>query len=95
VGFTAYVWLLRVAPTSLVGTYAYVNPVIAVFLGWLLLHEAIGWRTFVGGGVIVIGVLLIVTARQLPRIGREPEAASALPGAPPGEEPASLRARTG
>ena len=38
VGFTAYVWLLRVAPTSLVGTYAYVNPVIAVFLGWALLH---------------------------------------------------------
>ena len=37
VGFTAYVWLLRVAPISLVATYAYVNPIVAVFLGWALL----------------------------------------------------------
>src|SRR5207302_4857886 len=66
VGFTAYVWLLRVAPTSLVGTYAYVNPIIAVFLGWVLLHEHIGWRTFAGGAVIVLGVLLIVTANRMP-----------------------------
>jgi drug/metabolite transporter (DMT)-like permease len=64
VGFTAYVWLLRAAPTSLVGTYAYVNPVIAVFLGWLLLHEHVGWQTFVGGAVIVVGVLLIVRSNR-------------------------------
>src|SRR5207302_11426371 len=64
VGFTAYVWLLRAAPTSLVGTYAYVNPVIAVFLGWALLDEHVGWQTFVGGAVIVAGVLLIVSANR-------------------------------
>ena len=75
IGFASYVWLLRNAPTSLVATYAYVNPVIAVFLGWLLLHETIGWQTFVGGAVIVLGVLLIVTARPIPRATGEPATA--------------------
>jgi drug/metabolite transporter (DMT)-like permease len=93
VGFTAYVWLLRAAPVSLVGTYAYVNPVIAVFLGWLLLHEAVGWRTFLGGGVIVIGVLLIVTARRLPGAG-EPGAAGRPPEVTEEEQP-SVRTGTG
>ena len=41
VAFTAYVWVLSVAPISLVATYAYVNPVVAVFLGWLILSEAV------------------------------------------------------
>jgi drug/metabolite transporter (DMT)-like permease len=81
VGFTAYVWLLRVTRTSLVSTYAYVNPVIAVFAGWLLLSEAITWRTFVGGAIIVLGVLLIVTAREVPTAGAESlEAIGSEPG---------------
>ncbi|MFN2543749.1 MAG: EamA family transporter, partial [Actinomycetota bacterium] len=66
VGFTAYVWLLRNTRTSLVATYAYVNPVIAVLGGWLLLNEAITTRTLMGGGVIVLAVVLIVTARVVP-----------------------------
>ena len=41
IGYTSYIWLLRHAPSSKVSTYAYVNPVVAVFLGWLVLHEAI------------------------------------------------------
>ncbi len=61
-GFTAYMWLLRVAPTSLVGTYAYVNPVVAVLLGTVLLGESLSWRTLVGGGIIVASVALIVRA---------------------------------
>jgi drug/metabolite transporter (DMT)-like permease len=61
-GFTAYMWLLRAAPTSLVGTYAYVNPVIAVLLGTVLLGEGLSWRTLVGGGIIVASVALIVRA---------------------------------
>jgi drug/metabolite transporter (DMT)-like permease len=64
VAFTAYLWLLRVAPTPLVGTYAFVNPVIAVFLGWALLHEHVGWQTFAGGAVIVTGVVLIVRSNR-------------------------------
>ena len=62
VAFTAYAWLIRVARTSLVATYAYVNPVVAILLGWAILSEPLGWRTLVAGGVIVVGVALIVTA---------------------------------
>jgi drug/metabolite transporter (DMT)-like permease len=60
VGFVAYVWLLRTAPTSLVSTYAYVNPVVAVVLGSLFLGEDITWQILAGGGLIVVSVALIV-----------------------------------
>jgi drug/metabolite transporter (DMT)-like permease len=66
IAFTAYIWLLRVAPTSLVSTYAYVNPVVAVLLGWAVLSERITGRTLLGGAVIVLGVALIITARKIP-----------------------------
>jgi drug/metabolite transporter (DMT)-like permease len=62
VGFTAYVWLLRVAPTSLVATYAYMNPIVAVFLGWLLLDEEITFRMVAAGGAVLVAVALIVRA---------------------------------
>jgi drug/metabolite transporter (DMT)-like permease len=62
VGFTAYVWLLQVAPVSLVATYAYVNPIIAVALGWLLLGETITLQMAVAGAGIVIAVALILRA---------------------------------
>ena len=62
VGFTAYVWLLRVAPTSLVATYAYVNPIVAVFLGWLLLDEEITLQMAAAGAAVVVAVALIVRA---------------------------------
>lgn len=73
VGFAAYVWLLRAAPTSLVSTYAYVNPVVAVLLGWAILSEAITPRTLIAGAVIVAAVALIVSARppREPRRRRE------------------------
>jgi drug/metabolite transporter (DMT)-like permease len=62
VGFTAYVWLLRAAPVSLVATYAYVNPIVAVALGWLLLGEAITLQMVVAGASILIAVALILRA---------------------------------
>jgi drug/metabolite transporter (DMT)-like permease len=62
VGFTSYLWLLRVARTSLVATYAYVTPVGAVLLGWLLLDESLTLSTLVAGGVIILAVALIVSA---------------------------------
>jgi drug/metabolite transporter (DMT)-like permease len=65
VAFSAYVWLLRNAATSLVSTYAYVNPVVAVVLGRLVLGEAITLRTLVAGGIVVAAVALIVSARQV------------------------------
>ena len=63
VGFTTYGWLLRVAPISTVTTYAYVNPVVAMILGFAILGEPITVRTLIGGAVIVAAVVLIVTAR--------------------------------
>ncbi|HEX2110499.1 MAG TPA: EamA family transporter [Gaiellaceae bacterium] len=62
VGFSSYVWLLRAAPISLVATYAYVNPVIAVLLGWALLDEIVDARVLLAGGAIVAAVALIVSA---------------------------------
>ena len=61
VGYTSYVWLLRNARTSLVSTYAYVNPVVAVFLGWLILDETITLRTFIAGAIVVVGVAIIIS----------------------------------
>jgi drug/metabolite transporter (DMT)-like permease len=62
IAFTSYLWLLRTARTSLVATYAYVTPVVAVFLGWLILDEPVGLRTIVAAVVIVVAVALIVSA---------------------------------
>jgi len=59
--FTAYAWLLRTTRTSLVSTYAYVNPLVAVFLGWAVESEPISARTIVAGLVILAAVALIVT----------------------------------
>jgi drug/metabolite transporter (DMT)-like permease len=60
VGFVAYVWLLRAAPTSLVSTYAFANPVVAVVLGWAFLGEELTWQILAAGAVIVVSVALIV-----------------------------------
>jgi drug/metabolite transporter (DMT)-like permease len=62
IAFTSYLWLLRNARTTLVATYAYVTPVVAVFLGWLILDEPVGLRTIVAAAVIVIAVALIVSS---------------------------------
>lgn len=60
-GFGAFVFLLRWCSTARVFTYAYVNPLVAVFLGWLVLNEEIGLRTLAAGGLIVVAVAMIVT----------------------------------
>jgi drug/metabolite transporter (DMT)-like permease len=73
VGFTTYVWLLRVAPLPKIATYAYVNPVVAFVLAGILLGEPIEPRTVVAGAIIVFAVALIVTARsRVGRAGAEP-----------------------
>jgi drug/metabolite transporter (DMT)-like permease len=63
IAFSAYAWLLKNVRISLVATYAFVNPVVAVFLGTVFLNERIGWSTIVAGAAIVTAVVLIVTAR--------------------------------
>jgi drug/metabolite transporter (DMT)-like permease len=63
IAFSAYAWLLKNVRISVVSTYAFVNPVVAVGLGTAFLNEAIGWSTLAAGGAIVVAVVLIVTAR--------------------------------
>jgi drug/metabolite transporter (DMT)-like permease len=62
VGFSCYLWLLRNVRTSLVSTYAYVNPIVAVTLGWLVLDEALTGRLFVSGAIVLASVAMIVSA---------------------------------
>ena len=64
IGFTAYSWLLKNAPPSKVATYAYINPVIAVFLGWLIAGESFSGQMLFGAGVIVGSVALITSHRK-------------------------------
>jgi len=72
VAFSVYTWLVSASSPSMLSTYAYVNPVIAVFLGWALASEALGVRTVVATAVIVAGVILVSTRRKLP-LGLETE----------------------
>ncbi|GLW09958.1 drug/metabolite exporter YedA [Microtetraspora sp. NBRC 13810] len=74
VGFTSYVWLLGNAPISLVSTYAYVNPVVAVILGALILSEPVTGMMLVSGLIIVIGIVLVVsTERRRPKATPDPD----------------------
>ena len=62
VGFSCYLWLLRNVRTSLVSTYAYVNPIVAVTLGWLVLDETLNIRTLIAAVIVLASVALIVSA---------------------------------
>ncbi|HEX2908566.1 MAG TPA: EamA family transporter, partial [Phototrophicaceae bacterium] len=66
VAFAAYMWLLTVVPANRVVTYAYVNPVIAVFLGWALAGETITANTIIAAAVIITAVVLITSAPTKP-----------------------------
>ncbi len=63
VGFTAYIWVLRMTPPAIASTYAYVNPLVAVFLGWAFIGEPFTARTLLAAAVIVAGVVVITTFR--------------------------------
>ena len=62
-GFTAYIWLLRHQPAARVATYAYVNPLVALALGWLLIDEPIGLRTVYAAALMLGGVAVIQLAK--------------------------------
>lgn len=90
IAFNAYAWLLRHAPLSLVGTYAYVNPVVAVALGSLILAEPVTPRTLIASAIIVAAVAMIVTARgRMARSATAPAAETSPEEAvPTGRRPA-------
>ena len=94
VGYSTYAWLIGVAPLQRVATYAYVNPVVAVILGWLVLSEPLTPRTIVAGIVIVAAVALIVTGRggTQPAATLDPELQSD-PAAPAAAAPSRASSR--
>ncbi len=75
VGFTAYIYILKKSTPVRVGTYAFVNPVVALFLGWALAREAVTMRTGIAAAIILTAVILVITAPH-----KDPaEAADAIP----------------
>jgi drug/metabolite transporter (DMT)-like permease len=85
-GYSAYSYALRHASATIVGTYAYVNPVIAVLLGWLLLHEVVTGRTFIAMAMILGAVIWIQFSHKLRRSGGqavEEHAEASLTARPP------------
>ena len=71
IGYTAYIYILGHAPTAKVSTYAYVNPVVAVFLGWLVLHEKIDAYILAGSAIVIASVILVTSAsvtRKSPKV---------------------------
>lgn len=70
VGYGAYIWLLNNTSLSLASTYAYVNPVIAVMLGVIVLSEPVDWPLFLGGAVVLSGVALVVSGERFTNLGQ-------------------------
>ncbi len=68
IGYTAYIWLLNHVSTSKVSTYAYVNPVVAVFLGWLVLHEKVDGYILAGSAIVIASVVLVTSAKVKSRV---------------------------
>ena len=64
IAFTTYVWLMKHYSPAVISTYSYINPIVAVFLGWLILDETIDSRIFAASAVIVLGVALITISRS-------------------------------
>jgi drug/metabolite transporter (DMT)-like permease len=63
VGFSTFVWLIKHSTPARVSTYAYVNPVVAVFLGWLVLHEPVSTRVVIASAVIISAVVIITVEK--------------------------------
>jgi len=77
IGFTTFVWLMKHSTPAKVSTYAYVNPIVAVFLGWWILKEPVSPRIFLGAAIIIAGVVIITISKN-----RKAKPAAVLPVAP-------------
>ncbi len=73
IGFSAYLYILHKSTAARVATYAFVNPVVALFLGWLIVSETISLRTVIAAAVILTAVILVITApHRAPARPRDP-----------------------
>lgn len=79
VGFSTFVWLMKNVPPAIVSTHAYINPPVAVFLGWWLLDEEVSLRTFAATAIIILSVAIITTQKnRLQRVVPPRQAVSAV-----------------
>jgi len=78
VGFSTFVWLIKNVPPALAATFAYVNPVVAVFLGWWLLDETLNARTAVATIIIITSVVIITVQKNRTRLAVPPRQAVGL-----------------
>ena len=85
IGFSTFTWLMKHSTPAKVSTYAYVNPVVAVFLGWLVLHEPVSPRIFVAAGIIIAGVAIITVTKNQKILAIPPRQAIAACAAPAAE----------
>jgi drug/metabolite transporter (DMT)-like permease len=85
IGFSTFTWLMKHSTPARVSTYAYVNPVVAVFLGWFVLHEPVSPRIFVAAGVIIAGVAVITIAKNKKTVPAPPRPVVAACPAPAAE----------
>ncbi|HVU09778.1 MAG TPA: EamA family transporter [Phototrophicaceae bacterium] len=76
--FSAYMWLIRVSKPAIVATYAYVNPVFAVLLGWLLAGEAVTPRTLIAAAIIIIAVIVVNVSQSRRQVRVAPEGQVAI-----------------
>ena len=79
IGYTAYFWLLRKCDPAKVATYAYVNPIVAVFLGTMFAGEHLNGRMLIAAALIIGSVALVITAQQLRRRTKAPVLPAAVP----------------
>jgi drug/metabolite transporter (DMT)-like permease len=86
IGFSTFTWLMKHSTPAKVSTYAYVNPVVAVFLGWLVLHEPVSPRIFVAAGVIIAGVAIITVTKNKKTLAIPPRQAVAAAVVEPASE---------
>lgn len=87
IGFSTFTWLMKHSTPARVSTYAYVNPVVAVFLGWLVLHEPVSPRIFLAAGVIIAGVAIITVTKNKKAVTIAPrQAVAAIATAEPARE---------
>ena len=77
IGFTTFVWLMKHSTPARVSTYAYVNPIVAVFLGWFILHEPVSPRIFTASAIIIAGVAIITTTKNKKSLAIPPRQAVA------------------